>query len=83
MTTQNRRFKKQQSNQPPSCSGNKEVEMDLKERFQMEVVCSECGERFPVVEARKDDKAPRQFFQIPAHKVPEDVHEYRKKLGAT
>lgn len=49
----------------------------------MEVVCSECGERFPVVEARKDDKAPRQFFQIPAHKVPEDVHEYRKKLGAT
>lgn len=64
---------------PPSCSGVKEVEMNLQEQFQQELVCHECGERFAVEKSRKDE-SNRVFGQIPPHKISPELHELRKRL---
>lgn len=80
MTTSTKKFvQKKAPAGPPLCSGNKEVEMTLNERFQAEVTCSECGTRHVVDKIRKDD-GNRFFFQIPPHKIPATLHELRKRL---
>lgn len=83
MTTTTRKYSKKPQQKapagPPSCSGVREVELNLQEQFQQELCCHECGNRFVIEKSRKDD-SNRVFAQIPPHKISVELHELRKRL---
>lgn len=69
---------KKASSGAPSCThGNKEyTDLNHSERSNQSFACGECGTRFvlTVEESRKP------VIVVPAHKVPEDLHAFRKTL---
>jgi hypothetical protein len=61
----------------PGEGGGKEYELTLNEIFTKSLACHECGTRFPLEKVTERDW--RSYGHIPPHKIPETLHEYRKK----